>query len=279
MPTYAIGDLQGCYDELRDLLDTINFDERKDRLWFTGDLVNRGPKSLECLRFVMALGDSAGTVLGNHDLHLLAVAHEVRGPHRKDTLDAIMDSADVAEMLQWIRTRPFILSDESLEFHMVHAGLFPQWDLEQARALAREVEAVLRGDRHDKFVQVMYGDEPGGWAETLRGFDRIRCLVNAFTRMRYLDTSGRMNFSEKGPPGSQAQGLTPWYRHPGRKTANERIIFGHWSTVTLGDERAFDRQNVYPLDTGCLWGGSLTALRLDDGKLFSVPSRQQKLAK
>jgi len=274
MSTYAIGDLQGCYTELQELLDTINFDHARDRLWFTGDLVNRGPDSLACLRFVVEHEFCATTVLGNHDLHLLAVALGIRPAGRKDTFEKILASPDSNELLHWMRHRPLMVRDQETGFCMLHAGLFPSWSIALALDLAAEVEDTLRGDRHQDFMKVMYGNEPEHWSESLRDFDRQRCVVNCFTRMRYLDEKGHMNYSEKGPPGSQSKHLIPWYRYPDRKSAKQKIVFGHWSTVYLGDDRNFTDYNVYPLDTGCLWGGKLSALRLEDETWFSVPSRQ-----
>lgn len=279
MPTYAIGDLQGCFDELQDLLNEINFDSRNDQLLFTGDLVNRGPKSLECLRFVKELGNQARTVLGNHDLHLLAVANDVRSPHRKDTFDEILDDRDRENYLAWICKLPFMLKDESTGFYLLHAGLFPQWSISQALELAHETEQLLQTNQFGSFVKVMYGDEPDAWSDSLQGFDRIRCIINSFTRMRYIDKQGKMNFSEKTAPGKHAKDLTPWFQYPDRKTKKQKIIFGHWSTIYLGEKSTFSKYNVYPLDTGCMWGGKLTALRLEDEKWFSVPSRQEKIFK
>lgn len=274
MSTYAIGDLQGCYDELQDLLDVINFDESRDLLWFCGDIVNRGPKSLQCLQFVMQT-DSARTVLGNHDLHLLAVALNVRPPHRKDTFDQILQHPDKDKFLNWVRAQPLMLHDAGSGFSMIHAGLFPGWSIKKTSKLAREVEKYLQGNQYESLIQVMYGDEPDDWSDQLIGYDRVRCIINALTRMRYLHRDGHMDFSDKGAPGKQANHLLPWFQHPDRKSCKDKIVFGHWSTVYLGNEIDFTSLHVYPLDTGCLWGGELTALRLEDEKWFSVPSRQK----
>ncbi len=279
MSTYAIGDLQGCYSELKDLLDTINFDATKDRLWFVGDLVNRGPESLACLEFVKSLGDSARSVLGNHDLHLLAVANNIRKPHKKDTLDEILNADNANELLSWVRGLPLLVHDSELDFTMIHAGLPPQWSLEQARELTQETAAMLRSGHYHDFLAHMYGNEPVSWSDSLIGHDRYRYIINCLTRVRYLDSAGHYDLSEKSTPGKQPKSLTPWYAVRNRKTKNNKIIFGHWSTVTLGEETNFRQHNVYPLDTGCLWGGDMTAMRLEDEKLFSVPSRQTKLSK
>lgn len=277
MSTYAIGDLQGCYSELQDLLNKINFDETNDQLWFVGDLVNRGPVSLQTLCFVKSLGNSAKVTLGNHDLHLLAVANNVRKPHRKDTLDEILNANDSDELLEWVRHQSLLVNDPELNFTMVHAGLPPQWSMGQAKELAQETELFLQSDQFSDFINHMYGDKPDIWSDTLKDDDRHRFIINAFTRIRYIDKNGKLNIKESGAPGTQDESLTPWYALRSRKTINDKIIFGHWSTVHLGNEKNFKQYNVYPLDTGCLWGGSLTAMRLEDEKIFSVPSRQPKI--
>jgi bis(5'-nucleosyl)-tetraphosphatase (symmetrical) len=277
MSTYAIGDLQGCYSELEELLDKINFDETNDQLWFAGDLVNRGPESLLCLRFIKSLGDKAKTVLGNHDLHLLAVANEVRKPHRKDTFDEILDAKDSKELFNWIRQQPLLINDTELNFTMIHAGLTPQWTLEQAKELAQETETLIQSKQFDDFIQNMYGDQPDTWSEKLKGDDKHRFIINCLTRMRYIDKHGKLDLKETCAPGKQKKSLIPWYALPDRKTKKEKIIFGHWSTVLLGNEKDFKQYNVYPLDTGCLWGGTLTAMRLEDEELFSVSSKQAKI--
>lgn len=279
MSTYAIGDLQGCYQELQDLLNEINFDDSKDKLWFVGDLVNRGPDSLKCLRFVKTLGEKAKSVLGNHDLHFLAIANEVRKPHHKDTLDEILNADDANELVQWIRKQPLLVHDDELNFTMIHAGLPPQWSLKKAIKLARETETFLQSDQFKTFIHNMYGDQPDTWSNSLTDDDRYRFIINCFTRIRYLDKTGKLNLKEKNTPGKQADSLLPWYVLPERKTKNDKIIFGHWSTLTLGKKKNFKQHNIFPLDTGCLWGRSLTAMRLEDEKMFSVPSRQPKFEK
>jgi bis(5'-nucleosyl)-tetraphosphatase (symmetrical) len=274
MSTYAIGDLQGCYSELQDLLDKINFDETNDQLWFVGDLVNRGPDSLKCLRFVKSLGEKAKIVLGNHDLHLLAIANGVRKPHRKDTLDEILNADDANDLFNWIRHQPLLLNEPELNFTMIHAGLPPQWSLKKAIKLARETEEILQSKQFNDFLNNMYGDQPDIWSKTLKDHDRNRFIVNCFTRIRYLEETGKLNLKENGAPGTQVDTLIPWYALPERKTKQDKIIFGHWSTVTLGEKQNFKQYNVYPLDTGCLWGEKLTAMRLEDETLFSVTSKQ-----
>lgn len=270
MATYAIGDIQGCFDELRALLGEIRFDGALDCLWFTGDLVNRGPRSLETLRFVRALGDRAVTVLGNHDLHLLAVSFGHRDYlHRKDTLGPVLEASDGPELLDWLRQRPLMHRDQDLGYHLVHAGLPPQWSTGQAWSYAQEVQLVLRGPDHAVYFDHMYGNKPYVWNDSLEGFDRLRFITNCFTRLRYCQPDGALSLGDKGPPGSQSNGALPWFEVPGRASAGERILFGHWSTLQLN--RPVDpAHGVIPLDNGCLWGGSLSAFRLEDGRFFHL---------
>jgi bis(5'-nucleosyl)-tetraphosphatase (symmetrical) len=258
MAVYAIGDLQGCYGCLMRLLDKLHFDPSEDKLWFTGDLVNRGPDSLATLRFVKGLGKRAVTVLGNHDLHLLALAEEVVPYKRKDTLRSILDASDRKELLGWLRQQPLLHYDKKLRFTMVHAGLSPQWKLKKARKAAREVEKVLRGKHYRSFLKEMYGDMPDTWSDDLKGWERLRYITNALTRMRCCDRDGRMDMSYKGSLVQKGRRLVPWFRVPGRANRKHRIVFGHWSTLGPVTD-----PNIYPLDSGCVWGGYLTALRLD----------------
>lgn len=275
MPTYAIGDLQGCHTELLDLLDHIKFDQRRDQLWFTGDLVNRGPQSLPCLRFVKQLGDTAITILGNHDLHLLAMAAGKTRPRKHDTVDDVLAAGDKTELLDWLRRRPLLHYDEESGFLLVHAGLPPQWDLALAQDCAAEVEGALRGEKAVQFFGAMYGDHPDLWSPDLNGMERLRFITNCLTRMRYCDGDGRLDLKEKGPPGRQAPHLIPWFQLDSRRTRHIPVLFGHWASLPFGNLTDFTPFNVYPLDTGCVWGRSLTAIRLEDRKLFSVPSRQK----
>ena len=267
MALYAIGDIQGCHAELCQLLDLIELSKSSDRLWLVGDLVNRGPQSLEVLREVMALGDVATTVLGNHDFHLLTIAEGHRRPHRGDTLDAILAAPDRDALIDWLARRPLVISDG--ERLLVHAGLLPQWTPATAVALSHEVEAVLAGDERHDFLRALYGDEPDRWRDDLVGYDRLRVIVNACTRMRFCAADGRMALQEKRGPEHSPDGFRPWFAHDNRKSANVTIVCGHWSTLDL--ELA---PNVLMLDSGCLWGGTLTAVRLDDRRVFQVPSRQ-----
>jgi bis(5'-nucleosyl)-tetraphosphatase (symmetrical) len=260
MATYAIGDIQGCYDELQELLELIEFDPKKDRLWFVGDLVNRGPHSLEVLRFVKGLGYAAITVLGNHDLHLLAVAHHNPMHRDKDhTLGHILEAKDRGELLEWLRQQPLMHHDKELGFSMIHAGLPPQWDIPTALARAGELEAVLRGPGFHDFLHDMYGNKPSRWSDELEGMDRLRFITNCFTRLRYCTPEGKLKLKEKGAPGSQPEGYLPWFKVPKRASRHDRIIFGHWSTLGY---RA--KNNIWSIDSGCLWGASLTALRLGE---------------
>ena len=270
MATYAIGDVQGCAEALFSLLDLVAFDREHDRLWFAGDLVNRGPHSLEVLRFVHGLGERAVCVLGNHDLHLLASAAGAREPRAKDTFGDVLGAPDRDSLLEWLRTRPLLYHDGEHGFAMVHAGLPPQWTLQEARALAREVEAVLRGTADGAFYREMYGDEPRHWSPALTGSARHRFIVNALTRLRYVTSDGALEFRHAGPPGTQAKGLVPWFEAPGRQSRGTHIVFGHWATLQL-HEPVEPAHRVYHLDTGCVWGGALSAMRLEDGRRFSVP--------
>lgn len=270
MARYAIGDIQGCYDALLRLLKRLRFDEKKDRLLFTGDLVNRGPQSLQVLRFVKALGDSAVTVLGNHDLHLLAAAHSGKFSP-KDTLEEIMRAPDRDPLLDWLRHQPLAYEEPDHGMLLVHAGLPPQWTRQQALRLAHEASDVIAGTDGEKFFRKMYGNEPDHWDEKLEGAARLRFIVNCFTRLRYCTPQGRIELRHKGAPGTQPEGLLPWFQVPGRKTAQDTIICGHWST--LGQVRWNDGK-VYGLDTGCVWGGCLTALNVDTGELHKADCGQ-----
>jgi len=257
MAIYAIGDLQGCYDDFRRLLDQCRFDPDKDRLWLAGDLISRGPESLQTLRYVVSLNKVVISVLGNHDLHMLAVDAGMKSTRDPD-LVKILDAHDRQDLMDWLRHRPLIHHDASLDYTLVHAGIYPLWDLSQAQAHAAELHAVLRSDNYRDFFEHMYGDEPDCWSEDLRGWNRLRFICNSFSRMRFCSHSGQLYLEAKGPPGTQPEGFHPWYMVRGRKTQNQKIIFGHWST--LGRQSA---NNVYALDTGCIWGGELTALRID----------------
>jgi bis(5'-nucleosyl)-tetraphosphatase (symmetrical) len=264
MATYAIGDIQGCGTEFRQLLEQIHFDPVRDRLWLVGDLVNRGPDSLGVLRLVKSFGEAAITVLGNHDLHLLAVAEGAAELHRSDTLDEVLHAPDRDELLTWLRSQRLLYAENG--YVLVHAGLLPQWTVAQATSLAHEVESVLRGDDYATFLARMYGNIPHNWDDDLSGYKRLRVVTNAFTRMRICTLQGDMEFKFKGEIANIPQGYLPWYEVPERKSRDATVIFGHWSALGLKIE-----PRVIALDTGCLWGGPMTAIRLEDRQLFQVP--------
>ena len=264
MSTYVVGDIQGCYGAFLALLDSVAFDPAHDQLWITGDLVNRGEDSLAVLRWGMRHDACTVAVLGNHDLHLLAVAEGFVPPHRKDTLDLILDAPDRADLLAWLRHRPMLHRQGS--WLMVHAGLAPEWDVDQATLHAGELEHALRGPKWRKFFKDMYGNEPRRWHPHLDGQARLRFIANVLTRTRYLHPDGSLEFQHKLGLGSAPAGLVPWFDFPGRRSRDARVLFGHWSTLGL-----LLRPDVVALDTGCLWGGALTAFRLEDARCFQVP--------
>ncbi len=261
MATYAIGDIQGCYDEMRRLLDTVAFDPARDQLWLVGDLVNRGPRSLEVLRFVKGLGDHAITVLGNHDLNLLVVAAGVRKPHPEDTLDDLLQAPDREELLDWLRRQRLMHVDAG--YAMVHAGLLPQWSIAQALVLAREAEAALQAPDHGEFLRRMYGNEPARWQDDLAGYGRLRIIINAMTRLRLCTPDGLMEFTHKTELKGAPAGFLPWFDVPGRANRETPVIFGHWAALGL-----VLRTDVLGLDSGCVWGRRLTAVRLEDRCIF-----------
>lgn len=263
MPIYAIGDLQGCHLALEKLLDHIAFDPARDKIWLVGDLVNRGTGSAAILRWAMSLGDALVTVLGNHDLHTLAVAEGYVPLHRSDTIQDVLAAPDREQLLGWLRCQPLAYGENG--YLLVHAGLLPQWTPEQALSLAAEVQEVLRGPGYRDFLAHMYGNEPRHWRDDLHGMSRLRLITNAMTRLRFCTAQGEIDFAHKGEPGSQPQGLMPWYEVPDRASADATIIFGHWSALGL-----MLRPKLAALDTGCLWSGQLTALRLEDRQLFQV---------
>jgi bis(5'-nucleosyl)-tetraphosphatase (symmetrical) len=264
MATFAVGDIQGCFTSFTDLLQEIGFNPARDRLWLVGDLINRGPDSLEVLRWAKQHEAALSIVLGNHDLHALAVAEGFVEPHRNDTLTPLLTAPDRDELLSWLRHRS--LAHAEGEYLMVHAGLLPQWEGQQALELAHEVEAVLRGNNYREFLQHMYGNEPGRWDDGLKDMARLRIITNAMTRLRVCTVTGEMDFRFKGEVGDIPAGLMPWFEVPGRKAADRTLVFGHWSALGL-----MLRDNLIALDTGCLWGGKLSALRLEDRRLFQVP--------
>lgn len=260
MADYAIGDLQGCLEAFDCLLKKIDFNPDRDRLYLAGDLVNRGPDSLGTLRRVYQLRDNVQSVLGNHDLHLLAVAHGATRSKRKDTLAEILDAPDREALLGWLRQCPLLIDLPSHNATLTHAGIPPLWTLEQARRYAREVETVLNDHRCGDYFAHMYGNQPAGWDESLTGPDRWRVITNHFTRMRFVDSNGALDLTTKGEADAPPSGFMPWFKHPHRKDTDTRLLFGHWAAL----EGKTGIEKVNALDTGCVWGGSLTALRLDD---------------
>jgi bis(5'-nucleosyl)-tetraphosphatase (symmetrical) len=264
---YAIGDVQGCEEELQALLKLIGFSADRDQLWLVGDLVNRGPRSLAVLRFVRSLGENAVVVLGNHDLHLLALAHGCARQRKSDTLTGILAAPDREALLQWLMERP--LAHAQGDDLMVHAGVVPQWSAAQTLELAAEVSRALRKDPHALFEH-MYGDEPDRWDEQLSGMARLRFTINVLTRLRVCSSDGRIDLALKGPPPPASSGLRPWFEHPRRRSREARVIFGHWSALGL-----VRRPGVIGLDSGCAWGGTLTAYDLDrEREPYATPCAQ-----
>lgn len=264
MATYAVGDIQGCHVEFCNLLEQIRFDPTSDRLWLVGDLVNRGPGSLSVLRLVKSLGDAAITVLGNHDLHLLAVAEGLAEPHSGDTLEEVLAASDCKELMAWLRAQRMLHVEGG--FVLVHAGLLPGWTVAQSQQLACEVESALRGENYRRFLAHMYGNHPDHWKNSLAGHKRLRVITNALTRMRICTARGRMEFKFKGEVRDAPPGYIPWFEAPERASADATVICGHWSALGLKVT-----PEVIALDTGCLWGGSLSAIRLEDRKVFQTP--------
>jgi bis(5'-nucleosyl)-tetraphosphatase (symmetrical) len=263
MATFAIGDLQGCYRQFEQLLDLISFDRGQDRLWLVGDIVNRGSDSLEILRFVKGLTGAVTVVLGNHDLHLLMVAEGCASLSPNDTIQDILSAPDREELLDWLRQQKLLHVDGN--YAMVHAGLLPSWSIAQASELARAAEAAIQGEEFHEFCRHMYGDHPDHWDQALSGYARLRVIINAMTRMRICTPDGKMYFKFKGVVEDIPDGYLPWFETPHRASREATIIFGHWSALGLRL-----RNNLIALDTGCLWGGTLTAIRLDDRKVFQV---------
>lgn len=264
MPTYAIGDIQGCFDSLLRLLDKINFDTYQDTLWFTGDLVNRGPQSLEVLRFVKKLKNTH-IVLGNHDLHLLSIVYRGLQRDPENSLQAVLNAPDKDELCTWLRNQPLLYHDAHSGYTLVHAGLPPQWDLQKAMACAHEVEAVLRGENYTEFFKNMRGNAPCQWRDNLTGWERLRYITNCLTRLRFCDIKGNLELTAKGVHAISSD-YFPWFKVPHRRSQSLAILFGHWAAL----QGQTDEPNVYALDTGCVWGHCLTAMRLEDKVRMSV---------
>lgn len=266
---YVIGDVQGCYRSLMSLLEKIQFNPARDTLWFVGDLVNRGEDSLSVLRFVK--NQSAKVVLGNHDLHLIALAYGFASEKSGDTLSSVLNASDKIELIEWLRHLPLMIHDEQIPVCMLHAGLAPEWTISMAKGYAKEVEAVLQSDAINQFLPDLYGNTPSRWDEALQGNQRLRCILTYFTMLRMIDREGNINFSHKKGLLEGAEFLYPWFAHPNRKPWTVPIVFGHWSALQ-GVSGVFQ---VEAIDTGCVWGGQLTALRLPDYQRFSVDSQER----
>lgn len=272
MNTYVVGDVQGCADELERLLASVRFDPGQDRLWLLGDLINRGPKSLQTLRLARSLGQACTTILGNHDLSILAQSYDGRTPSRvKKTAREIAAAPDGHELLDWLRHRP--LAHRCERYLLIHAGLPPQWSVEQALGFADEVERALRGPDHVAFMDAMFGDRPDRWDASLEGIQRLRFITNCLTRLRFCTADGRLALAEKQSARQASKGLLPWFAVPGRASTDTTILFGHWSTL---GQVYWPQYRVWGLDTGCVWGGRLTALHLESLRLIQAPSRGHK---
>src|ERR1700744_1480144 len=260
MATYAIGDVQGCYPELQRLLEKLRFDPAADRLWFCGDLVNRGGQSLETLRLIHSLRDNVIVTLGNHDLSLLAIGQRRQDAQSKvnPELREVLFAEDAPVLFEWMRSQKLMHHDEQLGWTMVHAGLAPIWTLRQALRQAQDVERELSSPRHPRILKNLFGNRPAAWSSRLQGIDRMRASINTLTRMRYCDVHGRIDFESKGIPGTQKPGMYPWFEVPGMRRRETRIVCGHWSTLGR-----FAGLGIYAIDTGCVWGGKLTAIRLE----------------
>lgn len=272
MATYAIGDIQGCFTSFQNLLQEIGFNPQTDRLWLVGDLINRGPGSLSVLRWMSSHRSSIVCVLGNHDLHTLAIAEGFVDVGRYDTLQELFRALDVQELMQWLRFQNMAHAEG--DYLMIHAGVLPQWDAAQTLALAAEVEAVLHGQDYRYFLSRMYGNTPDHWDDGLRGMGRLRVITNALTRLRVCSPMGKMEFRFNGEVKDTPPGYLPWFEVPGRKSGDSVLIFGHWSALGL-----MMRDNLIALDSGCLWGGSLSAMRLEDRRVFQVPCAADDQAK
>jgi bis(5'-nucleosyl)-tetraphosphatase (symmetrical) len=275
MATYAIGDIQGCFEEFQQLLELIQFSEQ-DQLWIAGDLVNRGPDSLSTLRYIKSLGKRAVVVLGNHDLHLLAVHYGAVSSKRADTLESVLTAPDCGELMHWLRKQKLMHYDPDFDAALVHAGIPPCWTIRKARKRAKEVENVLKSTLAREFFEHMYGNLPDSWSGRHEGWDRLRLITNYFTRMRFCDPNGKLDFSAKGTLESQPPGYKPWFKLPRKspEEQNTQILFGHWAAL----EGVADEEHVIALDTGCVWGNKLTVYRLEDKRFFSVDAQSPRPA-
>lgn len=274
MATYAIGDVQGCYKDLQNLLDEVAF-SASDTLWFAGDMVNRGPDSLQTLRFIKNLGSQAICVLGNHDLHLLAVHYGSVPTKRSDTIDDILKASDRDELMNWLRFHPLLHWDQTNDYAMVHAGIPPCWSIKKSQKRAQEVEQILKSTLAREYFNHMYGNKPDIWSSEVEGWNRLRLITNYLTRIRFCTAKGKLDFNAKGTLESQPKGYAPWFIFPRKKAKEQhiRILFGHWAALN----GQIPVKNVFGLDTGCVWGNALTALRLEDKKIFKVKAQNKKL--
>ena len=267
MSTYLIGDIQGCYDPLQRLLEKIDFDQSTDNLWFCGDLVNRGGQSLKTLRLIHSLRSSVSVTLGNHDLHLLAEQQKHPGGNsRNDEFNEILKATDCETLIGWLNTQPLAAWSQEHQLLRVHAGVIPQWSWQDTIAAAQEVSSVLQSDRRTKFLKKMYKNKPRLWKQDRTGWGRLRLITNILTRLRFCDDVGRASFSDKGPPGSQALHYRPWFKHKHRQTRDVRVAFGHWAALGVRVKKRY-----IAMDSGCVWGGELSALRIEDQQLYQVP--------
>jgi bis(5'-nucleosyl)-tetraphosphatase (symmetrical) len=271
MARYAIGDLQGCFSSLECLLARISFNPEHDELWFAGDLVNRGPDSLACLRFIKNLGSAARIVLGNHDLHLLAIHSSGKSPKKKDTLRQILDAPDCDELMLWLRQQPLMIWDADSDFVMVHAGVPSMWGIPEAFSLSQEVSAMLKSEHHAAFFSAMYGNYPDNWSNELTGMTRLRVITNYFTRMRFIRADGALDFSAKETLDSAPEDFIPWFQEARKDQTT--VLFGHWAALTGVTNNA----QFQALDTGCVWGGSLTAMNIDSGVRNSCQCKKNNL--
>jgi bis(5'-nucleosyl)-tetraphosphatase (symmetrical) len=271
MARYAIGDLQGCFKSLECLLARLSFNPEHDELWFAGDLVNRGPDSLACLRYIKNLGAATRVVLGNHDLHLLAIHANKQSPKRKDTLLQILEAPDCDELILWLRQQPLMIWDADSDFVMVHAGIPAMWAIPEAFKFSQEVSAILTSEDHAKFFEVMYGNHPDNWSNALTGMTRLRVITNYFTRMRFIRADGALDFAAKETLDSAPKDFLPWFQEA--RVDKTTILFGHWAALT----GVTDNEQFQALDTGCVWGGALTAMNIDTGERTSCQCTKENL--
>ncbi len=263
--TFAVGDIQGCLDPLKHLLDKVKFDETKDQLWCVGDLVNRGPDSLGTLEFLHSMRKSLKVVLGNHDLHLLAIAFEQKKIKKDNDLSRIIESPNADTLLAWLRKQPLLHWDKEKKLAMCHAGIPPMWTLKMAKSFSHEVQSMVMGPNHKKFYKAMYGDSPDTWSDNLTGMDRLRVITNYFTRMRFIGNDGQLDFDHKDNKSGNADNLKPWFEFD-HQLKNTTLLFGHWAALN----GLFDRPQIIGLDTGCVWGGPLTLLHIETGKRYQA---------